>query len=86
MECGLPHLSLEVLSFSSFPQGMEWIALPLIMISQDGIWAESSSNTPCFGLAELVMHCRPSIASLSAVWKMSLHLVVFFLQKKLIFV
>ena len=89
MDCILPHPSLEVLSlssFSSFPQGTEWIALVLIMMSQYGIWAESSSNTQCLGLAKCVMalqtiRCWP-VSCLENV----ICLVVFFPQKKSIFV
>ena len=46
---------------------MEWITLPLIMMSQDGIWVESSSNTQCLGLAKFVM-ALCGLSDVSACW------------------
>ena len=85
MECGLTHLISEVLPFSSFHQGMEWVTLPLITMSQDGVWAESSSNTLCVGLAKFVMglhtvQCQPVGCLVNVVC-----LVVLFLQKNQFF-
>ena len=41
----LPLLPWEVLFCLMFPLGIEWIAVPQITRSHNGIWAQSSSNT-----------------------------------------
>ena len=80
MGIGTSLSSVEFLSFSTFPLGMDWIVARQVTVSPNGNWAESScrdchsTNGVCDGIMHCLMlacwpHCKCHTFASVLLWK-----------------